>query len=285
MITTDFQWMGFILTIIMAVWIWISVDEETFYIDRENARVIRIGTVNVKPGVIFKHIYLLILHLLVMFCISTVGGITDAQWITSVPIWSNCEGYTTIEYVLNVMASLLLYVLPMFLTFVVGYFVMGLVKFEWDYSHLIFFLTFVISVFGWCSYINDYNTNIEYTTEVTQETEERELVFFYEIPMQEVSGSISGSSKSISGEIFTVDTVPYVYLNENGNGEWDSAPAEDSEIIFITEAEKPKIVIVTNISKEIKTDHNDGSSSVTDESYWTQYYFYLPRNVIESFEE
>ena len=139
----------------------------------------------------------------------------------------------------------------------------------------------------WCNYINTYEAKIETTTEVVETTQERELVMFYEIPIQQVSGSVSGSSfigsGSVSGSVFTTDSVPYVYVTENGNGKWDSAPAADSEIVFITEeGATPKILIVTYTEKTIRIDHNIEEKSVTDEKSWTKYYFYLPRAVVES---
>lgn len=283
-VINTYQLVGVILTAITSIWIWCFVREETFVIDTVNAKVVQIGRFKVKPTVILKYIYLIVLHLFVMFCISTVGGITDAKWITSIPIWETVEDFTLFDYFISVMVSALLYVLPMFLTFVVGYLVMGLIKFEFDISHTIFFLTFLVSVFGWCHYLNDYNVNIEYVIEESQETYERELVFFYDIPMQEISESTLETSGQNSGYVFTVDEVPYVYLNEEGNGVWDFVPAEDSEIVFITEKGAPKLVIVTNISKEIKIDHNTDETSVVKEDYWNKYYFYLPRTLIQTFE-
>ena len=283
-VINTYQLVGVILTAITSIWIWCFVREETFVIDTVNAKVVQIGRFKVKPTVILRYIYLIVLHLFVMFCISTVGGITDAKWIMSIPIWEAVEDFTLFDYFMSVMVSALLYVLPMFLTFVVGYLVMGLIKFELDISHTIFFLTFLVSVFGWCHYLNDYNVNIEYVIEESQETYERELVFFYDIPMQEISESTLETSVQNSGYVFTMDEVPYVYLNEEGNGVWDFVPAEDSEIVFITEKGSPKLVIVTNISKEIKIDHNTEETSVVKENYWNRYYFYLPRTLIQKFE-
>ena len=280
-----YQLAGVILTVIMSIWIWCSVRYKTFVIDTVNAKVVHIGRFKIKPAVILKHIYLVVLHLLVMFCISTVGGITDAKWIMSVPIWEPIEEFTVIDYVVAVGATFMLYLIPMILTFAVGYGVMGLFKFHWETSHVIFLLTFLFSVYGWCNYLDGYNANVEYVAEMSQETYERELVFFYDIPMQQISDSIQETSDQDSGYFFTADEVPYVYLNEAGNGQWDSVPSEDSEIVFFTEASKPKLVIVTNISKKIKVDHNTGETSVVDENYWNKYYFHLPRTLIQTFEE
>lgn len=279
---------GTITTIVMAIFIWNCVWDETFQINRKTAKAYKIGNVNFKPRVIFHYIGLIVLHLLVMFCIFTIGGIIDAMWVSNfLPL----EGWNELDFLGKVFSVLMLAFIigiPVCLTFAVGSLVLGFEKFTNEWSIGVFLLTFVLSICFWCNYINKYNANIETTTEVVETSKERELIFFYEIPVQQVSGSVSGSSTifsgSVSGDIFTVDTVPYVYLNDQGNGSWDSAPAKDSEIVFITENEVPKIVIVTSTEKTIKIDHNVNESTVTDTKSWVKYYFYLPKSVVQTFE-
>lgn len=269
---------GVITTIVMAIHNWNCVGDETFYINHEATKIYQI----------LQYIGLVVLHLSVMFCIFTIGGIIDAMWISNfLPL----ESWKELGFGGKILAVLVLAFIigiPVCLTYVVGAIVLGFEEFTKEYSHVIFLLTFVISICFWCNYINKYDANIETTTEVIETTEERELIFFYEIPVQQVSGSVSGSSTifsgSVSGDIFTVDTVPYVYLNSDGNGSWDSAPAKDSEIVFITENEAPKIVIVITTEKTIKIDHNVNESTVTDTKSWVKYYFYLPKSVVQTFE-
>lgn len=269
---------GAITTIVMAIFIWNCVWDETFQVNHKASKIFQA----------LHYIGLVVLHLLVMFCIFTIGGIIDAMWISN---FLPFEGWNGLGFGGKVGVVLMLAFvigIPAILTYAVGAFVLGFEKFSESYSHLIFLLTFVLSICFWCDYIDKYDANIETTTEIVESTEERELIFFYEIPVQQVSGSVSGSSTifsgSVSGDIFTVDTVPYVYLNDQGNGSWDSAPAKDSEIIFIAEKEAPKIVIVTTTEKTIKIDHNVDESTVTDTKSWIKYYFYLPKTIVQTFE-
>ena len=279
---------GTITTIVMAIFIWNCVWDETFQVNHKTAKTYKIGKVNFKPGVIFHYIGLVVLHLLVMFCVFTIGGIIDAMWVSN---FLPFEGWNGLGFGGKVGVVLMLAFvigIPVCLTFAVGSLVLGFEKFTNEWSIGIFLLTFVFSICFWCDYIDKYDANVETTTEIFESTEERELIFFYEIPVQQVSGSVSGSSTifsgSVSGDIFTNDTVPYVYLNDQGNGSWDSAPAKDSEIIFIAEKEAPKIVIVTTTEKTIKIDHNVDESTVTDTKSWIKYYFYLPKTIVQTFE-
>ena len=269
---------GAISTIVMAIFIWNCVWDETFQVNHKAA----------KGYQILHYAGIVVLHLLVMFCIFTIGGIIDAMWVSNfLPLecWSE---FNFAEKALTVLFFAFVIGIPVCLTFVVGSLVLGFEKFTEEWSILIFVITFIFSICFWCNYINKYDANIETTTEVVETQEERELIFFYEIPVQQVAGSVSGSSTifsgSVSGDIFTVDSVPYVYLNSEGNGSWDYAPAKDSEIIFITEKEAPKIVIVTTTEKTIKVDHNVNESTVTDTKSWVKYYFYLPKSVLQTFE-
>ena len=259
---------GAITTIVMAIFIWNCVWDETFQVNHKAA----------KGYQILHYAGIVVLHLLVMFCVFTIGGIIDAMWVSNFLPLESWNEFNFAEKALTVLLF----------SFVIGSLVLGFEKFTEEWSILIFVITFIFSIFFWCNYINKYDANIETTTEVVENQEERELIFFYEIPVQQVSGSVSGSSTifrgSVSGDIFTVDTVPYVYLNSDGNGLWDSAPAKDSEIIFITEKEAPKIVIVTTTEKTIKVDHNVNESTVTDTKSWVKYYFYLPKSVLQTFE-
>ena len=60
------------------------------------------------------------------------------------------------------------------------------------------------------------------------------------IPVQNTSGTISRSR----GTIQTTDNLTYWYLNENGEGTFDSALAENSNIVFLEESQSPYVEIV-----------------------------------------
>ena len=269
---------GVITTIVVAIHNWNCIGDDTFQINHKATKIYRL----------LQYIGLVVLHLSVMFCIFTIGGIIDAVWISN---FLPCEAWSEFGIGGKFFAVLMfsfIFGLPAVLTYLVGSFILNFESFSKGYSHVIFILTFALSICFWCNYIEKYDSNIETTMEIVESSEERELIFFYEIPVQQVSGSMSGSSTifsgSVSGDIFSVDTVPYVYLNSDGNGSWDSAPAKDSEIVFITENEPPKIVIVTSTQKTIEIDHNIEESTVTDTKSWVKYYFYLPKSVVQTFE-
>ena len=263
--------LGIGVTVVMSVINWFAIDEKTF-----------------KSKNINHWINIISLHLSVMFCIATVGGIIDAFWMA--PLWFGIKKaeFTGIEYIALTAGCVLFFILPALLTYIVGYWVMGLSNYTKKYSQVIFIVTFLVSIIFFCDYIGKYDTNVEITTETQPVTEERELIFFYEIPVQDISGELYGSytrgNGEIAGEIFSKDTVTYLYFNEEGKGEWDFAPVENADITFITEQDKPKVVIVTNIDKEIRIDHNSGKTEVLGENSWCEYHFYLPQSLIRNFE-
>lgn len=263
---------GIGVTFVMSIINWLAIDEETFRAKSANHWINIIG-----------------LHLSVMFCIATVGGIIDAFWMA--PLWISInwnEFDNLLKCVGFAAAFTLFFILPALLTYIVGYWFMGLQNYTKKYSQIIFVITFLVSIFIFCDYIMRYDTNIEVTTETQQVTEERELIFFHEIPVQDISGELQGSftrgNGEVSGEIFSQDTVTYLYFNEEGKGEWDFAPVENADITFITEQDIPKVIIVTNIDKETRIDHNSGETEVLAENYCFEYHFYLPRTLIQTFE-
>lgn len=261
------------VTVVMSVINWLAIDSDTFEIGNRR---------------IFQWITIISLHLSVMFCIATVGGIIDAFWMA--PLWFGLKRaeFIGIEYIAVLAGCLLFFVLPAFLTYVVGYWIMGLCRYTKKYSQLIFVVTFLVSIIFFCNYIGKCDANVEITIETEQVTEERELIFFHEIPLQDISGELQGNftrgNGEVSGEIFSKDTVTYLYFNEEGKGEWDFAPVENADITFITEQDTPKVVVVTNISKEIRKDSNTGKTEVLTENTSYEYHFYLPRILIQTFE-
>ena len=288
-----FAWflgIGALITFILVFVNW-NLRNETFEVNCQSAKSYRIGKFKVRPKAIWKYTKIVVLHLLTMFSIFTVGGISDAAWLNGfTPNHMAVEemgGF--LSWFLLVIALIIFIGLPIFLTYLVGFLVIGLPRYTKKYSQIIFVLTFLVSIVFWTSYMVKYDANIEVTTETVQQTQERELVMFYEIPLQQISGSVSGGSfigsGSVSGSIFTADSVPYVYITENGNGKWDSAPAADSEIVFLTESgDTPKIAIVTYTERTVEIDHNVEKKNVTDEKSWTKYYFYIPKSVVQTFE-
>lgn len=216
-----------------------------------------------------------ILNLLVIICIILVGGIANGKWLG---IFAN-DNFSIGDYVL-------MGIVPAILTYVVGFFVLGLSYFESILSQICFAVVFIVSIIGWTMSITNYNQNIVETTQtIVKQTEERELLYFCNIPLQEVSGSVSGSfilgTGAVSGQISTSDNLPYWYLNEKGEGLYDSALSSNSKIIFIEDGESPYLEIITYCTNKTTTNHNDGTETTSKINEWTEYYFYLPDEIMQ----
>lgn len=214
-----------------------------------------------------------IMNVLVIICIILVGGIANGMWLGS------CESEE------NVLAYILAAIIPACFTYVVGYSLLGLKHFSNPVSHLIFVVVFIISIIGWTITICDYNRNIETITETTITTEERKLLYFCNIPVQEISGQNSGSSflgtGSISGKISTSNELSYWYANENNEGKYGSVNASISKIVFISNEEKPYLEIVSYSTYTKKLNHNNGKEDIKINKEWKEYIFYLPEAIMQ----
>ncbi len=215
-----------------------------------------------------------LMHIPVFICISLVGGIAVAKCLST--LGSNP----------NIWDYIFALVLGGIITYMVGWLILGLYHFERLVSQICFVVVFIISVLFWTISINNYNKNIETTTEiVTTSTEERELLYFNNIPVQNVSGHIEGSSTifagSVSGNIKTTDEIPYWYIDKEGNGKYDKAQATSSTLNIASENDSPYVKI-TSYSKQKKTiDHNTGEELVEVLTTWKEYIFYLPEEVMQ----
>lgn len=233
---------------------------------------------------------------LVSLCIITVGGITCAKWFAmmlTIPIndiitfVSDLSSFEKIFGVIGTILTVLLVILvPLFFTYLAGHGILGLHYIENWKAQVAFVAIFIVSVIGWTIPIYYYNLNIETTieSEITEQSS-RELLYFCNIPVQSVSGEIEGSSVlgtgSVSGSITTQDLLPYWYMNANGKGAYDSAPATASQIEFIGEDEQPHLEIITYVQKSITHNYNNGEESSKIEATWTEYVFYLPEFIMQ----
>ncbi len=144
------------------------------------------------------------------------------------------------------------------------FFILGLYVLKELYLQIIFIIVFIFSIIGWSFPIYKYNLNIEKITLIILEsTEERQLLYFCNIPVQETSGGVSGSFHSGSGNVFgdiaTSDKLPYWYLNENGDGNFDYALPTSSKLIFIDDIQSPYVEIFTYSTQKISKNHNNGT--------------------------
>ena len=215
-----------------------------------------------------------LMHIPVIICISLVGGIAVAKFLGT--LGSNP----------NIWCYIFVMVISGGLTYVVGWWILGLDRFERISSQICFVVVFIISVVFWTIPINNYNKNIETTTEIiTTSTEERELLYFNNIPVQNVSGHIEGSSTlfagSVSGNVTTTDEIPYWYIDKEGNGKYDKAPATSSTLNIASENENPYVKITSYSKQEKTTDHNTGKEDIEVLTTWKEYIFYLPEEVMQ----
>lgn len=214
----------------------------------------------------------ILLHLLVIVCIILVGGIAVAKFVG-------------MFYEGTFWGQILIGIIPAFLTYIVGNWILGLDDFDDARSQFCFVIVFIISILGWTILINNYNRNIEDVTEViVEQTQERNLLYFCNVPVQEITGEVNGSSSilggSVSGSIDTTHELTYWYANESGKGLFDTAPANSSEIEFLEEG-TPYVELLNYYQCKKLVDHNTGLESVYEENRWTQYVFHLPKTIMQ----
>lgn len=216
-----------------------------------------------------------IMNLLAIICIILVGGIANGKWLGNLANEEN-----------RIWVYILWAIIPALATYFVGYLVLGLYHFPRLFSQICFIVVFIISIIGWTIPICNYNRNIEKITEtVITSTQERKLLYFCNIPVQEISGNIFGSSflenGSISGSISTSDELSYWYANENNEGKYGSVSASSSKIVFISNEEKPYLEIITYNTYTKTINHNNGREFNTIGKKWTEYVFYLPEAIMQ----
>ena len=174
-------------------------------------------------------------------------------------------------------------------TWLGGILILGLFEFELRYQ-LKYLFSFLISVICWSFVFYNYFNYIERNTETIVETivtdnQDRQLLYFCNVPVQDVSGTVSGSfhggNGKVSGSISTLDELSYWYVNENDHGIYDSAPADSSRIIFIESDEMPHLEIISYCTRTREINHINGKESITNNNEWTEYNFYLPEEIMQ----
>lgn len=228
-----------------------------------------------------------LMHILVIICIVLVGGLAVGGVIGGWFINPNNLTEPKEDIGFFVVGVIMYSILGAALTYLVGFLVLGLYKFNGALSHICFAVVFIISILGWTGAIYHYNLNIEINTEtVVEQTQERELIYFCNIPVQEISGTVSGSSVlgngKVSGKIDTTDKLPYWYLNKKGEGVYGSSPAKNSKMVFdLEEGESPYLEIVKYASQTITINHNNGKETSSIDKNWTTYYFHVPEELMQ----
>lgn len=244
---------------------------------------IAISLLSRHPNIYNNKAIKITITLLIIICIVIVGGIAVGKWIGNFADF-NCSDFTTADIVFAGATT----VIAAVLTYGVGYWVLNLQYFkEEKWLQRLFVVVFIVSIIGWSIPICQYNRNIETTTQtVVKSQKKRKLLYFCNIPVQEISGTISGSSilgsGQISGQITTSDNLPYWYLDGNGEGAFDSVPATKSKIVFIDDNQSPYVEIVVYSTQKISKNNNNGTEKTTIEgTTWTEYKFYLPKAIMQ----
>lgn len=222
-----------------------------------------------------------LIHGLVAICVSLVGGILVGKWIGVI-------NFSTIKSIWEWAVVIILGIgLPVFLTYIVGSFIMKFEAFN-GVSNVCFLIIYVISVIGWSIAICNYNSNIEINTETVAKTKyERQLLYFCNVPVQKVSGNVKGISTlgtgRVKGSVTTTDELTYWYLNDNGDGLSGTALTANSIINFIEDGEdiNPYVEIIEHYDEITTTNNNNGITSTEKKNSWIQYVFHLPKDIMQ----
>lgn len=216
------------------------------------------------------------LHLLVISCIFTIGGLCGG-WLFFGLIGEERSIPETIFVSLFVVSFNALIC-------IIGHAILFGFQNESIFtkiSHVCFVTVFILSSVFWGFQISGYNHNIESVKEtVVISNNEYKLYYFRNMPVQKVSGNISGDfvlgTGSISGNISTSDEIPFWYENENGSIVYGSVSAQSSTLAFISDNEVPNVEIVTYRTQTKTINYNNGKESTQTNAEWTEYYFHLP---------
>ena len=203
-----------------------------------------------------------------------VGGIANGLWLG---LFANED--------IGIFGYIVAGIIPAVLTYIVGFILLGLDHFSSEITHVIFIAIFVISIIGWSMVITDYNRNFDISTEtVLTSTEERNLLYFCSIPVQEVSENDSESSThgtiDISENITSIDELSYWYSNGEDEVLYDTANAKNSKIVFITEKQQPCVVIDSYKTVTTTINNNNGKKDEVTSKEWKEYTFHLPREIL-----
>ena len=154
----------------------------------------------------------------------------------------------------------------------------------------VFILVFIIASVCWAQPFIKYFNNFEDINEtVVIDEKEHQLLYFCNIPVQQVAGSISGDVSGsvfwvdgeISGSISTSEKLPYWYLDGNGDGQYNSVSTNSSKIRFIEENEKPYVEVITYRKQTGTVNNNNGEENIVIEGEWKEYIFYLPQAIMQ----
>jgi hypothetical protein len=231
-------------------------------------------------------------NILVISSISTVGGILVAKFfgIFAIKISEDDVSNVSEDIFSDILATLIFFIIVVLVViaiYVCIYYFLNLEFFE-EYKKLrmLFVMVYILSIVGWSIPICHYNSNIEKISQTIIKSEDkRTLLYFYNIPVQKISGKISGGSilgtGTVSGNIKTSDNIQYWYFNQNGEGVFNSVLASDSKIDFIDNDQSAYVEIIVYAEQCVYKNHNNGTENVFTHKTWTEYTFYLPEAIMQ----
>ncbi len=224
-----------------------------------------------------KKVMYTIIPLFVAIGTASVCGIIVGKWIGNYAKLSEGERSSiSVFFILTTIIGIIL-------AYIVGYGYLRLFHKRKQGLLKLFTISFVVSIIVWSILIWKYNLNVETTTQtIVEKRQERTLLYFCNIPVQEVSGDVLVlGRRRVSVEITTSNNLTYWYLNKKGEGQFDSASAQTSKIIFIEDKESPYVEIVEYITQTTTINHNNGKEKIVTDKTWKEYNFYLPKAIMQ----
>lgn len=223
------------------------------------------------------------------------GFLLDILVSTSFALFGSINGYSSALMILEKgrgMFTILFTILCACIVFSWLSFKVGIFEDEQfrTFEIVIFILVFIIASGYWVKFFINYENNIEKINETIVVDEQKyQLLYFCNIPVQQVSGSISGDVSGsvlwvdgeISGSISTLEELPYWYLNENGEGEYNSVSTNSSNIRFIEASEKTYVEVITYRNQTRTVNHNNSKETKVIGNEWQEYIFYLPQAIMQ----
>ena len=129
-------------------------------------------------------------------------------------------------------------------------------------------ITMSLLCFAW------YNDNFEIiSSETIENVEKRELLMVYDLPVQEISGTI----RRKTGKIKTENKIPYWYFTSERKVVFDSAPVAETEIIFLEKCETPYLEIISHRNAREAKNRLNGKVCILEEEKTTKYKIYLKK--------
>lgn len=119
-----------------------------------------------------------------------------------------------------------------------------------------------------------YNDNFEIiSSETIENVEKREILRVYDLPVQEISGTI----RRKTGKIKTENKIPYWYFTSERKVVFDSAPVAETEIIFLEKCETPYLEIISHRNAREAKNRLNGKVCILEEEKTTKYKIYLKK--------